>query len=232
MTTKDIRKGGKDDSGIRSDKTAGVYLAYVNDIEVKFSDPVQDGKQILKEAGLLPAIDHVLIHLVCHGTLSVGLDESVDLSQMDVDSFRAFKSDRIFLFTIDGRGYEWGAAEITEPELRLITGIDEDENLVQIREEKEILLAAADVVNLAGSGTEHLRISKCLITVYLDNVEKRIPAGTYQTEELISTLGVETGYLLNVLNEKGDLIPLEPDQKLDIKDGMKFYSQVPCGGSS
>ena len=83
------------------------------------------------------------------------------------------------------------------------------------------------------AGTEHLRIGKRLVTVYLDNeVEKRIPSGTYTTEELISVLGVEAGYLLNVLDPQGKLVLLEPKQKTTVREGMNFFSQVPCGGSS
>lgn len=56
--------------------------------------------------------------------------------------------------------------------------------------------------------------------------------GTYTTEELVRVLGVEPGYVLNIVNPHGQLEPLKPGQKIRVKKGMKFVSQVPCGGSS
>jgi hypothetical protein len=138
----------------------------------------------------------------------------------------------VFQFTIDGRGYEWGAPKITEPELRRIAGVDEEEVLVLERDGEEIHLDADDIVGLGDSGTEHLRTVKRFVTVYLDGVEKKIPRRTYTTEELIRLLGVEAGYLLNVVNAQGQLVTLQPGQTTRVKDGMKFFTQVPCGGSS
>ena len=233
MINKKSRNGGQEVPGIRPGKLSREFVISVNDIEAKFADPVPDGGQILGEVGFLPVADYVLIQLLCHGTRSVGLDEPVDLRQVGVEAFRAFKSDRVFLFTIDDRGYEWGVAKITESELRHIAGIGEDDVFILHRDGKDTPLAAGDVVDLGDSGTERLRTSKRLVTVYLDgDIEKRIPSGTYTTEELIVVLGVAAGYLLNVLNVKDELVPLEPGQEVAIKDVMKFYSQVPCGGSS
>ena len=219
--------------GFRPAERDGKFLTTVNDVEFHFADPVPDGGQILGEAGFLPAGDHVLIQLLRHGTRSVGLDEPVDLRQEGTEAFRAFKSDCVFRFTISDRGYEWGSAKITEPELRRIAGVEDDETLVLERDGVDKVLDAADILDLGDFGTEHLRISKRFVTVYLDNdIEKKIPGGTYTTEELIRVLDVEAGYLLNVLDAQGKLVPLQPGQTIPIKDGMKFFTQVPCGGSS
>jgi hypothetical protein len=45
-------------------------------------------------------------------------------------------------------------------------------------------------------------------------------------------LDVRPGYLLNLLDEKGQLKPLEPGEHVHVKDGMRFYSQAPGGGSA
>ena len=233
MVIKISCSGGGEDPGERLVDGGGGFLITVNDVEVKLADPVPVGGQILGQSGFLPTEDHVLIQLLCHGTRSVGLDEPVDLREKGSEAFRAFESDCIFRFTIDGRGYEWGAAKITDAELRLIAGVCDDEVLVLVRDGKDTTLTAQDIVELGEAGTEHLRTGKRLVTVYLDNeVEKRIPSGTYSTEELISVLGVEAGYLLNVLDPQGKLVLLEPKQKTTVREGMKFFSQVPCGGSS
>lgn len=208
------------------------FVATINDFEFRFSDPVPDGGQILSEAGFLPAADHVLIQLLRHGTRSVGLDEPIDLRQQGAEAFRAFRSDRVFRFTIDGRGYEWGNGKIAEPELRRIAGVGADDVLVLEQDDQDIDLNTGDAVRLGESGTEHLRTAKRLVTVYLDGVERKIPRGAYTTEDLIRVLGVESGYVLNVVNAQGQLVTLEPGQPTRVKEGMKFFSQVPCGGSS
>ena len=210
----------------------GKYVVSVDDVQLELTEPVLNGGRILDEAGFRPAEDYALIQLLFPGSRSVGLDESVDLRGAGREAFRAFKSDRIFRFTIDDRGYEWGVAKIREPELRHIAVVDGDGTLVLVRDGKAIELAAGDVIELGETGTERLRVVE-LVTVTLNNeVEKKIPSGTYKTEELIRVLGVEAGYVLDVLNEHGKLEPLQPGQLIEVKAGMKFFSHVPAGGSS
>ena len=210
----------------------GKFLTTVNDIELLFVDPMSCGRQILSEAGFTPVGDHVLIQLLEHGTRSVGLDEPVDLSQEGVEAFQVFKSDRVFLFTVDDRGFEWGEAKISEQDLRRVAGVGDNEIIVLERDGKDIELYADDIVELGGSETEHLRIVKGFVTVSLDNVEKKIPRGTYTTEKLVSVLEVEAGYVLDVVNAQGELMPLKPEETISVEDGMKFFSHVPSGGSS
>lgn len=209
----------------------GKFVISVNGIELEIDEPV-NGRRILAAAGFKPAEDHVLVQLLLPGTRSVGLDEPVDLKRKRYSEFRAFKSDRIFRFTIDGRGYVWGSAVITEPDLRVVAVVGGEEVLVLERDGKAVTLADDDVLKLEDAGTEHLRVVELLVTVYLnDDVERRIPRRSYKTEELVEVLGVEAGYVLDVL-EDGQLKPLEPGQTTEVRDGMKFYSHVPAGGSS
>ena len=209
----------------------GKFVISVNGIEFEIVEPVLDGRRILAATGFKPAEDHVLVQLLRPGARSVGLDERVELKRKCGRVFRAFKSDRIFRFTIDDRGYVWGAAVISEPDLRAIAVVGVEAVLVVERAGKAITLADGDVLKLEDAGTEHLRVVE-LVTVHLnDDVEKRIPRRSYKTEELLEVLGVEAGYVLDVL-EDGQLKPLEPGQTTEVENGMKFYSHVPSGGSS
>lgn len=209
----------------------GEFVISVDDVRLQVSEPVLDGQRILDEAGFRPAEDHVLIQLLLPGTRSVGLDESVDLRQGS-RVFRAFKSDRIFRFTVEDVGYEWGVAKITEAELRCIAVVGGDPPLVLERGGKAIELAADGIVELGETGTEHVRVVE-LVTVTLDNeVEKKTPSGPYKTEELIRVLGVQAGYVLDVLDGQGKLNALQPGQTIQVKADMKFVSHVPAGGSS
>jgi len=210
----------------------GQYVAVVNGAEVAFKDVVPKGEHILEKAGFLPAGDYVLIQLLGHSTRSVGLDEAVDLSLEGAETFRSFKSDRIFRFTLNGHGFEWGDDKITEQDLRLIGNVRPDEVLVLERDGQDVDIGPGDVLDLGRSGTEHLRSEKRLITVFFDNMPREIPRGTYTTDQLKHLFGVQPGYVLEFINEEGRLTPLKPGAKLRVKEGMKFFEQVPCGSSS
>jgi hypothetical protein len=146
--------------------------------------------------------------------------------------FRAFKRDRIFRFTLNRHGFEWGAAKIPEPELRAVAHVPDDEIIVLEREGHDVDLASEDVLDLGGAGTEHLRTEKKLVTVYFENEQRDLPRGAYSTEQLKVRFGVKEGYVLEVINEEGNLTPLKPGERTRLRNGMQFFEQVPCGGSS
>lgn len=89
-----------------------------------------------------------------------------------------------------------------------------------------------DHVGGPAAGTEHLHTEKHLITVFFENEPREIRPGVYTTEQLKQLFGVQDGYVLELINEEGQLTPLKPAAKLHVKAGMKFFEQVPCGGSS
>jgi hypothetical protein len=93
-------------------------------------------------------------------------------------------------------------------------------------------LKAGDVLDLAHAGTEHLHTEKRLVTVFFENEPREIPRGVYTTEKLKSIFEVQDGYGLEFINHEGQLTPLKPGEKLRVKEGMRFFEQVPCGGSS
>jgi hypothetical protein len=227
---------GRDDNvkgqGTRGPGSDGKFFTKVNGATVKFSDATPKGERILDKAELKPVGDYVLIQLMRKSTRSVGLDETVDLSVEGTEEFRAFKSDRIFRFTLNDHGFEWGVDKIPEPELRDIGHLRDDEILVLERDGHDIDFGTGDVLDLGQAGTEHLRTEKRLVTVYFENKPREIKRGTYTTEELKQLFGVQEGYILEVINNEGILTPLKPGKKTRVKEGMKFYEQVPCGGSS
>jgi hypothetical protein len=210
----------------------GKFFTTVNGATVKFSDAVPSGERILGSADLKPVGEYVLIQLIGPSTRSIGLDETVDLRAPGTEVFRAFKSDRIFLFTLNGHGFEWGVEKVPEPELRALGHVPEDEVLVLERDGEDVDLKPGDVLDLAHRGTEHLHTEKRLIMVFFENEPRELPRGTYTTEQLKRLFGVQEGYVLEVINEEGQLAPLKPGAKVRLKHGMKFFEQVPCGGSS
>lgn len=202
-----------------------------DEISVTFGEPNPSGRQILSKAGFVPEEDHALIQLLLPGSRLIDMNDKVDLRNMGRLVFRVFGGGEIFLFTVDDTGYQWGASKINEADLRDAAVVPEEKVLVLERDGEEAEVPAGGDIELSHTGVEHLRTRHGMITVTLDGDEKRIHPGMYTTEKLIQVLGVEAGYLLNVV-EDGELIPLQPNEKLRVKDGMIFISQVPSGGSS
>ena len=89
---------------------------------------------------------------------------------------------------------------------------------------------AGHQAGVLGAADEHEQ--KKLIEVFIDDAPKEIARGTYTTEQLLTLLEVKSGYLLNLLDEHGQLQPLQPGEHVHVKEGMKFYSQAPGGGSA
>jgi hypothetical protein len=157
----DSVEGGRRDVGDGRDhyKVKVVYDGVER--ELSFRDPVVEGRKVLREAKLESPDDYVLIALENPGTRSVGLDEEVDLREPGRERFVAFQSDRLFTFTVDERGYEWGAARISEPTLRDIAAVPDRHDLILEREdEPDLVLRKGSELDLSARGTEHLRIRK------------------------------------------------------------------------
>lgn len=221
---------------IAAENAEGVRATFavtVNEKAVSVPGPVAIGRQIRAAAGLVPEADWVLIRIFSEGTSSIGLDEPVELARPSGTAFRAFESDRIFPFAVDGRGYEWGGATIGEEELRRIAHIPENLALVLERKgQPPVEIEDGGEIRLDGAGVERILTKKGLVKVFLDNDEKEIPKGRYTTEELVRVLGVELGYVLDVVTPDGGLEPIKSGQITIVRKGMRFISQAPCGGSS
>jgi hypothetical protein len=214
------------------EELVGCFDAVINRRPIVFPAPSLLGREVLSGAGDVPPDDFVLIALEAHGTRSVRLDERVDLGKPGCHEFRSFRGDRIFLFTINEREFEWGAPLISEPDLREIGHVPEDDVLVLKRDGSDVLLRPDFTLDLARPGTEHLSTRRRLVKVFYDTDPRRIPVGVYTTEQLMAEFAVPAGYLLNVVDEHGQLVTLKPHQRLRVHEGQKFFSQVPSGSSS
>lgn len=204
----------------------------VNSISVHTNERRTTGSQVLVMAGFEPVNEHILIEGAKIGSRLISLDEEIDINADAITRFYAFRTGEVFTFTVNGHGFQWGREEITEAELRELSNVPEDDVFIFERGDAEPrILVASDKVSLGDHGTEHLKTEKRMVTVIYDDVPKQIHRGTYTTEALLSIFGVQTGYLLNLADEHG-LHTLKPDQRTHVKDGIRFFSQVPGGGSS
>jgi len=210
----------------------GSFTAVVNERTVNFEGPMPLGEQILALAGYEPADEYVLIEEASVGSRLISLDEAVNLNRDIPARFFAFRSGEVFMFTVNTHGYQWGRSDIREDELREIARVSASDVLVLLHgDAPPEVIAEGQVVSLSPRGTEHFRTESRLITVFIDKVPKEVARGVYTTEQLITLLDVEPGYLLN-LQRDGGLETLKPGQKTRVEPGMQFFSQAPGGASS
>lgn len=218
--------------GTMPDLAGAKYVFFVNDISHKSADPQLSGRDILRSAGFNPASEYVLIQIKTPGSHSVGLDETVDLTEDGREAFRAFASDRIYTFTIDERGYEWGARKITEAELRAVTGAAESKTFVLERAgEPDRIIDAGDEVDLGERGTEHIKTTKAFVTIIVEAEPHKWPKGEMISYAQVVTLAFpdypqhpERTYSVTYRKGEGHHHEgiLAPGDSVKVKDGMEF----------
>jgi hypothetical protein len=209
------------------------FVFFVNGERFTTNDPVIQGCDILAKAGFDPASEHVLVQLLRPGAISRGLDEDIPLSEDGPEHFHAFASDRTFNFTVDERGYEWGAAVISEAELREVVGIGEQRALFfEHEDEPDEMVEPGAEIDLSQRGTEHLRTGKRLITVYYAEEPKELERGIRTGAQLAAIFGVPEGYIVDLIKPNGEFTEIGSEQPLKLRDGMRFASHPPSGQSA
>ncbi len=123
-------EGAGDVSELEGPQERGTWEIEVDGRLVVLHHAQPTGREIREAAGTIPADEFILIRIVNRETRSVALDESVNLRKGDRAQFRVFHDDRIFTFTLDERGFEWGSDSIPAAELRAYAEIPEDFELV------------------------------------------------------------------------------------------------------
>ena len=156
-----VQSGRQIDHGGRDEVFTTTVAFEAHQSTLSFHDPIVDQRKLLREAGLEPPDDFVLIEIDRPGTRAVGLDDEIDLRQSGSRTFQAFRGDRIFTFTVAERGYAWGAAAIDETTLRDIASVPSDSDLVLEREdEADQIVEKGAEINLSAAGVEHFHVRK------------------------------------------------------------------------
>jgi hypothetical protein len=185
-----------------------------------------DGRQILTAADCEPADDFILIQVLHHETRSIALEQVVQLGIQN--KFVAFRGDRLYRFTINDRGFDWGDNTITETQLRAIYDLPESEIFVLGTFDGDEIT----ILNLDHAGTEHVYTAKRLLTVFYCDEPRQVPRGIYTTEQLIQLFAVDAGYLLNVIDVNGQIRTLKQGDRVKLHEGQKFFKQVSHGASA
>ena len=204
------------------------YVFTVDGVPHGTGDKIMDGDQIRETAGKVPGSDFLLIQIVEGSGRSVGLEDDVKFVEGETAVFLSFPSDRIFTFTVDERGWEWGAATISAADIYRYGGIDEDRELI-LDSEGDRIITADDDLELGEKGVERVRSREAkTVTIKVNgrprSVEKRrhtyreIAALAYPNPDF-KRFNYTTTYLHGVDGAEGDLVEGET---VMVKNGMVF----------
>ncbi|MNL32594.1 hypothetical protein D3C87_1544580 [compost metagenome] len=161
----------------------------------------------------------------------MGQDDPVDLTEAGTEDFLAWKSDRLFSFTVDEIGYEWGGAKITEDELRNVSGVAEDKDFVLERDDTpDHVLNEGAWVDLIERGAERLRTTRATTTIYINTEPHQVTGRRISFEALVGLAFNPPPSGPNILitidygkgpkqNPKGSL---KAGQSVKIKNEMSF----------
>lgn len=195
------------------------------------ADSKVDGREIRTFAGLVPPSDYVLIQVAERRTRSIGLEEIVEIAVGHRPVFRSFASDRIFTFTVNELGWEWGAAAIAETDLRNYAGIPEDDEIYV--EGHPDAVPRGGEIELSGRGVEHVRSRKPAsktVDIVINGRDREVPRGDISFEAVIAIAFPEkpTGpnVAFTVTYRKGPHDRLEGSliagQSVHVREGMVF----------
>ena len=191
------------------------------------------GRAIREAAGAVPVDEFILIRVVDRETRSVALDEDVELREAERPQFRAFHDDRIFTFTLDERGFEWGSGTIAAVEVRAFAEIPEEFELVlgleagaAIRDDSEIALNQSHVpVRLFTRRREPE-----LITIIVNGRPRQVKGPKVSFEQVVALAfpapppGTDVQFTVQYMRGPGHKPSgtLIEGQSVKIKDGEEF----------
>ena len=200
----------------------------VNGVLHGTGDKVLDGSQIREIAGLVPASDFVLIQIVGGIARSINLEEEVELANGEVALLLSFASDRTYTFTVNERGWEWGAPMILASDIYRYGNLDEGLELI-LDSAGDTVIPIDGEVRLDGPAVERVRSREPKTVIIKVNgrprtVEKRrhsyreIAAIAYPNPDF-ENFNYTITYLHGVNGAEGDLVEGET---VAVKNGMVF----------
>jgi hypothetical protein len=125
--------------------------------DVRLTDPVPTGRQIIEAAGGHPVDDFIVLQWLADNDLEeLDADETTDLRKPGVERFIISRSDRTYRFEIDGRKHEWPDMEITREVLLDLAAQDKEKFSVwqELRNAADREVLPGQPANLTGKDTE------------------------------------------------------------------------------
>lgn len=191
-------------------------------------DKMISGSQIRVAAALTPASEFVLIQIADGIARSLSIEDEVGFERGQIAVFLSFRSDRTYTFTVDERGWEWGAPAILAADIYRYAGLGEDFELI-LDSAGDAVIPVDGEVMLDGVSVERIRSREAkTVTLKVNGrprtVEKRrhtyreIAAIAYPNPDF-EKFNYTITYLHGVHGAEGDLVEGEIIQ---VKNGMVF----------
>ncbi|MBT9373164.1 multiubiquitin domain-containing protein [Rhizobium sp. CSW-27] len=194
------------------------------------ADPILSGRDIRSIGGLSPASDFVLIEIGDATSRSVGLEEPITLQEGQIGQFRSFRSDRSYSLTINERGFEWGAEDISASDIRKYGAIPEDHDLI-LDSDRDRPIGDDDVVRLKPAGVERITsIVAPKVQIFVNTREHFVPKGRQTFWDIVRLAfpeaqpQVNTAYTVSYRKGPGDRPEgtLIAGESVRVKKGMLF----------
>ena len=210
----DIRSGNEPARGRSNEVSiAGADLMFRS---VVFSDPVPTGRQVIQAfAGDDPA-KFIALQWLANGVLEeLRLDEKVDLRAPGVERFIVVRSDRIFVFEINGKRKEWAISVVTGATLKKLARADptDVDLFLERHSQPDREIYDNETVDLAAPGIERFYVKRREheIELIINNKPVLIEKGE-RTGREIKEAGIAAG------------LPIKADFLLSL-DGPDSHSQ-------
>lgn len=200
---------------------------------IRTDDDHIDGRGVRTSAGLNPASAYALIRTDGGVAQSIGLEEQVLLTHGQRALFRSFESDHVNALTVDERGWEWGADEIGEADIRRISRLPDDHELY-LDSDHDKPIPRGSLVRLAGHGVEHVRSRKAqpsLIEIRINGRKREVEPGSITFEQLVvlafptPPTGAQVSFTVSYrkgpsAHPEGSLLP---GKSVHVVEGMTFH---------
>jgi hypothetical protein len=164
----------------RPPRDHGPYGVRVGDDHLHYTpavlaDRVPLGAQILDAVDLRPARDYVLLQIMHDGaTKEVRTEDPVDLRQPGLETFVAFKGDRLYRLTLNDRSLDWGARWITADVLLTLAQVDPAafEVVLLHPQGQNRVLTGEDRADLGDPGVERFETIPLAIEIFVNTEPK------------------------------------------------------------
>lgn len=142
---------------------------------VVVADPVPTGRQILAAAGLDDRNDVTLCAILATGDFEdISLNETFDLRGRGAERFIAFRTDRDFKLTLDGRQLIWGQPTIPGEALYVLSCVDADHAVfLEVPGGTDRLIEPEERVDLTQLNVEHFITAQRPVKGYVIVVNSR-----------------------------------------------------------
>ncbi|ALV74870.1 MULTISPECIES: multiubiquitin domain-containing protein [Acinetobacter] len=167
-----------------------VGIDNVNFQQAFVSDPVPTGRQILSVVGLDDRDEVTLYAILPSGEFEdIRLNETFDLRGREVERFIAFRTDREFKLTLDGRQLKWGRSAIEANNLYVLSGISPDQAVfLEVRGGTDRLIEPDELLDLTAPGIEHFITAKRPVqgyTITINSLDESVPNKQVTFEQVV-----------------------------------------------